>query len=211
MWLASVGLIALTQSARAQLPAGYTETHVSATDSNGDLPIAVAYAPNGTLYVVLGAQNFGGASSTIDVINPNGTLGTPITVSAAAGTPGPAFGGFYSVGGAAFDSATGALLVTDAAPGVLYSINPATGAATTVAAGGNVFPGGQQYIAQVAVQPGTGNILVSDASGPPGQGRHLSGHAGQRRVGKSHAGSYRPGTTARAWASTRQEIWSISR
>ena len=125
---------------------------------------ALAYAPDGRLFVVEGSVFNGSGFTpafTINVIEPNGTLGTPLTVGAAGTSPAPDFAGFYSVGGATWDPTTNQLLVTDGGPGngAVYSINPSTGAATTISSG-------DLTIQQVTVQPGTGNLLVSDAAGP---------------------------------------------
>ena len=114
----AISLLALVAAgagaARAQVsPPGYSQQTI-AVSSNPNASCsgaAAAYAPGGTLYVVQGNQNYGSPAAEIDVVNPNGSLGTPIAVS---GVPA---GGFYAIAGAAWDPVTGALLVTDAAPG----------------------------------------------------------------------------------------------
>ena len=120
---------------------------------------ALAYAPDGTLYVVQG--NYLAPSSTIEVLNPDGTLGTPLVVDNAS---------FGSVGGAAWDPTTAQLLVTTGDNGsALYSVS-VTGALSaghvTVSAL-TIFSDPTNtsvpYIAQVAVRPSTGDIFVSDA------------------------------------------------
>ncbi len=146
-------------------PSGLSSTLISLGTNNG----AVAYAPDGTLYVVQG--NFSSPSNTIEVVNSNGTLGTPITVQ-DTGT----FNGFGSIGGVAWDAQTNSLLVTDSDGGdYLYQV-PVTGAVS----------GGQiqvtpttllndptfstvPFISQVAVRP-NGDIFVGDSAGGPGSG-----------------------------------------
>ncbi len=149
------GLVGLTLQplALADPPGFSQQTYTVSSDPVNLFGAAAAYSPSGALYVVQGNQNYGSPASEIDVLNPNGTLGAPIAVS---GVP---LGGFYAVAGAAWDPASGSLLVTDAAPGqgALYSINPTTGVATTLYSGDPTISG-------VAVRS-NGDVFVSDASG----------------------------------------------
>jgi hypothetical protein len=161
-WLALCGVLlaaALGSPAFAVAPyvaPGFSVTTLTSLGTNNG---AVAYAPDGTLYVVHGS--FFSPSSTIDVVNPNGTLGTPLVVQNAT---------FASIGGAAWDPVANKLLITDSDNGnFLYSV-PVTGApsgghinvsASTLLSDptGAVVP----FISQVAVRPSTGDIYVSDA------------------------------------------------
>ena len=83
-------------------PASATAQSAGFSEQAQPLPFgaaAIAYAPDGTLFVV-----GGGASTSVLAINPNGTQST-INLS-------PGFT-LDSPGGAAFDPTTGNLLVTD--------------------------------------------------------------------------------------------------
>ena len=129
---------------------------------------AVAYAPNGTLYVVQGANYVSGgpySSTTIDVINPNGTLGTPLNVSSASLTP--SGGSFASVSGATWDPVTGTLLVVDQDnSGAIYSV-PVTGPSSggQIQVNATTVFSGDPFISQVAVRASTGDIFYSDSPG----------------------------------------------
>jgi hypothetical protein len=161
---ASLSLAATQAAAAPILAAGYKVTDLTSVTTNA---AGVAYGPDGTLYIVEGS--FNAPSHTIDVVHSDGTLGTPIQVQDTSD-----FGGFGSVGGVAWDSTTGGLLVTDADGGdFLFSV-PVTGSISsghvnvtpsTILSdpGFSIVP----FISQVAVRP-NGDIFVSDAAGGPG-------------------------------------------
>ena len=114
---------------------------------------AVTYGPDGTLYIVEARDFIGGPSqSTIRVINPDGTEGTPLNIAGIGG-------GTFQPGGAAFNPVTNSIIVSDNAPGAntIYSIDVSSGNQLTLLPA-NTFT----FVDDVAVRS-TGEIFVSDA------------------------------------------------
>ena len=135
-------------------PPGYDVTTTTFADPFRGAA-ALAYAPDGTLYVVEGVDFLSGPNTTsIRVFAPNGA---PLpSLSVTGDVP------FISPSGAAVDLA-GNLLITDNQANTMYSVNTTTGIQTS-------FAFTLSDIDDVAVRPGTGEVFVSDAAGFGGGG-----------------------------------------
>ncbi|RKQ93033.1 sugar lactone lactonase YvrE [Solirubrobacter pauli] len=134
-------------------------------------PLAVAVAADGDVVFSVGS---GGTLRRLD--RTTGTLtriaGTGAFSSTGAGDGGPALqAGLSLVRGLAVD-ADGAILLADGGAGKIRRIDPATNVITTVAGGGSsVGDGGAAGGArlsdprQIALDPGTGDLLVAEFGG----------------------------------------------
>ncbi len=138
------------------VPLGYTSTAITFPAGFAGAA-ALAYAADGTLYVVEAVPFGSGATSTtIHVIPPGGGFDLPISL--AGDSPSE-----ISIGDIAVDPVSGDLIITDNAPGfeTLYSVNPTSGAKTSHSAFVSL-----SSIDKVAVRS-SGEILVGDAVGSP--------------------------------------------
>lgn len=151
--IATITLLAFA-SILAAAPPGFDVTTTTPSNTPSYFGAgALTYSPNGTLYIVE-ARDFvnGPNQSTIRVINPDGTEGTPLAIAGIGG-------GTFQPGGAAFNPVTNSVIVTDNAPGAntIYSIDVVTGNQQTLLPA-NTFT----FVDDVAVRS-TGEIFVSDA------------------------------------------------
>ncbi len=130
------------------VPTGYSKSVVDTSMPNG----ALAFAPDGTLYIAQGYSNYGDQTHTIKVIKPDGTFGTTINVTGVT---------FGTIGGMTYDTTTNKLLLTDnfnfGGDTVLYSVDPTTGAGATITPGVG-------SISDVAVRS-SGQLFITDAAG----------------------------------------------
>ena len=156
-----IGVIIASAGATAlAVPVGYEMSTITfPTGFQG--AAALAFAPDGTLYVVEGKDFTKATNQThIHVVNPDGSMGTPIPL---AGDD-TVLGGNIAVGGIAVHPTTGNLYITDDAPGAttMYRVDPVTGIKTS-------FSGSLSLssIDDVAIRS-TGEIFVSDAAGSSG-------------------------------------------
>ncbi len=147
--------LSLPVSAALAAPVGYNELTIDLSGVSGFRgAAALAYDSTGNLYVAEGNDFLNPVNqSRIVRVDPAGNVSTFTTLVGNDSST-------ISIGGMAVDPASNRLLVTDQAvgAGTLYGLNLSTGNKTSLLPNGTV-----PFIDDVAVRPGSGQIVVSNA------------------------------------------------